>query len=186
MPERLALILQGMLRKDPAQRYSMGLDLAADLARIFRDLDDVENEDVLRQKFDTLKNLEFFQSFTDVDIWELVRACDWRKYKEGEYIIKEGDEDYSFYILLNGIVNVEKNGHHIDYLQVGDCFGEMGYITKGKRTASVKANADVYLIQVNAATLDRANEGTQLRFFKVFVKTLAERLTETTSVLTKV
>jgi len=185
VPERLELILQRMLHKDPAQRYSMGLDLAAELALIFKDLDSVENEDALRQKFEILKNLRFFQSFTDVDIWELVRACDWRKYKKGEYIIQEGDEDYSFYILLTGIVSVEKNGHHIDYLQVGDCFGEMGYITKAKRTASVIANADVYLIQVNAATLDRANEGTQLRFFKVFVKTLAERLTDTTSELAK-
>lgn len=183
VPERLALILQRMLHKDPAQRYSMGLDLAADLALLFEDLDKVENEDALRQKFELLKNLKFFQSFTDVDIWELVRACDWRRYETGEFVIREGDEDYSFYILLTGIVSVEKNGRHIDYLQVGDCFGEMGYITKGKRTASVKANGDVYLVQVNAATLDRANEGTQLRFFKIFVKTLAERLTDTTSVL---
>ena len=186
VPERLELILQRMLHKDPAQRYSMGLDLAADLALIFEDLDRVENEDIQRDKYEIIKNLRFFQNFTDVDIWELVRAVDWRKYKEGDYIIREGDVDYSFYILLAGIVNVEKNGHHIGYLQVGDCFGEMGYITKGKRTASVKANGDVYLIQVNASTLDRANEGTQLRFFKVFVKILAERLTDTTSELAKV
>ena len=185
VPERLALILQRMLHKDPAQRYSMGLDLAADLAKIFTDLDKVENEDIQREKFEVLKNQRFFESFTDVDLWELVRTCNWRKFEKGEYIIREGDEDYSFYILLAGIVSVEKNGRHIDYLQIGDCFGEMGYITKGKRTASVKANGDVYLVQVNAATLDRANEGTQLRFFKVFVKTLAERLTDTTSELTR-
>ena len=185
VPERLESILMRMLEKNPAQRYSMGLDLAADLALVFEDLESVENEDIQREKFKVLKDLRFFQSFTDVDIWELVRAVDWHKFKEGEYIIREGDEDYSFYILLAGIVSVEKKGHHINYLQIGDCFGEMGYITKGKRSASVKANGDVYLIQVNASTLDRANEGTQLRFFKVFVNTLAERLTDTTSELAK-
>jgi eukaryotic-like serine/threonine-protein kinase len=185
IPERLALILQRMLHKESAQRYSMGLDLASDLALIFEDLEEVDNEDVLRQKFDVIKQLRFFQTFTDVDIWELMRACDWRKYKKGDYIIQEGDEDHSFYILLSGIVSVEKNSLHIDHLQAGDCFGEMGYLTKAKRTASVKANADVSLIQVNASTLDRASESMQLRFLKVFVKTLVARLTDTTSELAR-
>lgn len=185
IPEQLESIMSRMLHKEPEQRYSMGLDLASDLALIFKDLDDADNEDALRQKFEIVKKLRFFQSFSDVDIWELMRACDWRKYKQDEYIIKEGDEDHSFYILLSGIVSVEKNGLDIEHLQVGDCFGEMGYLTKTKRTASVRANSDVSLIQVNASTLDRANESTQLRFLKVFVQTLVARLTETTSVLAK-
>ena len=185
VPEQLESIMHGMLHKESDQRYSMGLDLASDLAFIFKDLDDADNEDALREKFEIVKKLRFFQSFSDVDIWELMRACDWRKYVQGEYIIKEGDEDHSFYILLSGIVSVEKNGLDIEHLQVGDCFGEMGYLTKTKRTASVRANSDVSLIQVNASTLDRANESTQLRFLKVFVQTLVARLTETTSVLAK-
>jgi hypothetical protein len=43
----------------------------------------------------------------------------------------------------------------------------------------------VSLIKVNAATLDRANEATQLRFLKVFVRTVVERLKQTTSILTQ-
>lgn len=185
IPEQLESILKRMLHKDSKQRYSMGLDLAADLALVFDDLDEADDEDVLRQKFEDIKNLRFFESFSDVDIWELMRACDWRRFKQDQYIIQEGDEDHSFYILLSGIVNVEKNELSIDHLQAGDCFGEMGYLTKTKRTASVRANSDVSLIQVNATTLDRANESTQLRFLKVFVKTLVARLTDTTSVLAK-
>tara|TARA_R110002074_G_scaffold49712_1_gene126821 strand:- start:81210 stop:82487 length:1278 start_codon:yes stop_codon:yes gene_type:complete len=185
VPEQLESILKHMLHKEPGQRYSMGLDLASDLALIFQDLDDVDNEDELKQKFEAIKKLRFFEGFSDVDIWELMRACDWRKYIKDEYIIQEGDEDHSFYILLSGIVSVEKNGLSIDHLQAGDCFGEMGYITKTKRTASVRSSSDVSLIKVNASTLDRANESTQLRFLKVFVKTLAARLTDTTSVLAK-
>ena len=185
IPEQLESIMKRMLHKESVQRYSMGLDLASDLALIFQDLDDMDNEDALKQKFEAIKNLRFFDSFSDVDIWELMRACDWHKYKKDEYIIQEGDEDHSFYILLSGIVSVEKNKLSIDHLQAGDCFGEMGYITKTKRTASVRSSSDVSLIQVNAATLDRANESTQLRFLKVFVKTLVARLTDTTSVLAK-
>ena len=185
VPEGLEYALNRMLKKKADKRYSMGLDLAADLALIFEDLDRVENQDSLRDKFETVQNLGFFQGFTDADIWELVRACDWHNYPKGTSIIKEGEEDHSFYIVLSGLVSVEKNGQKIDSLQEGDCFGEMGYLTKAKRSASVIANTDVALIQVNASTLDRAEEGTQLRFLKIFVKTLIGRLADTTSVLSQ-
>lgn len=185
VPEGLEYALNRMLKKKADKRYSMGLDLAADLALIYEDLDRVENQDSLRDKFETVQNLGFFQGFTDADIWELVRACDWHNYPKGTSIIKEGEEDHSFYIVLSGLVSVEKNGQKIESLQEGDCFGEMGYLTKAKRSASVIATTDVALIQVNASTLDRAEEGTQLRFLKIFVKTLIGRLADTTSVLSQ-
>ncbi len=185
VPEGLEYALKRMLKKKPDKRYNMGLDLAADLALIFEDLDSVENQDTLRDKFESVQKLGFFQGFTDADIWELIRACDWHKYPANAHIIKEGEEDHSFYIVLSGLVSVEKNGQHLDSLQEGDCFGEMGYLSKAKRSASVIAKTDVSLIQVNASTLDRAAEETQLRFLKVFVKTLIERLADTTSILTK-
>ncbi len=185
VPEGLEYALKRMLKKSPDKRYNMGLDLAADLALIFEDLDSVENQDSLRDKFETVQKLGFFQGFTDADIWELIRACDWHKYPSNTHIIKEGEEDHSFYIVLSGLVTVEKNGQQIDSLQEGDCFGEMGYLANAKRSASVIAKTDVSLIQVNSSTLDRAAEETQLRFLKVFVKTLIGRLTETTAILTQ-
>jgi eukaryotic-like serine/threonine-protein kinase len=185
IPEGLEYALKRMLKKSPDKRYNMGLDLAADLALIFEDLDSVENQDSLRDKFETVQNLGFFQGFTDADIWELIRACDWHKYPINTHIIKEGEEDHSFYIVLSGLVIVEKNGQQIDSLQEGDCFGEMGYLANAKRSASVIAKTDVSLIQVNSSTLDRAAEETQLRFLKVFVKTLIGRLADTTYILTQ-
>lgn len=185
VPEGLEYALKRMLKKSPDKRYNMGLDLAADLALIYEDLDSVESQDALRDKFETVQNLGFFQGFNDADIWELIRACDWHKYPKDTHIIKEGEEDHSFYIVLSGLVTVEKNGQQIDSLQEGNCFGEMGYLAKAKRSASVIAKTDVSLIQVNASTLDRAAEETQLRFLKVFVKTLIGRLADTTSILTQ-
>jgi len=185
LPEHLEYILGRMLKKSPRKRYASGLDLAADLSLLFEDLDAVDTEDSLREKFEALKGLGFFKSLTDADIWELVRACAWDKIPAGTTIIKEGDLDHSFYILLSGVVAVEKQGRLVGALQEGDCFGEMGYLSKSKRTATVKAKTDVSFIKVNAATLDRAAEGTQLRFLKAFVNTLMERLVDTTSALAR-
>ena len=183
LPEGLSYSLKRMLKKNPKKRYAMGLDLAADLAVIFEDLDSVSTEDSLREKFSRIEDLGFFKGFTDADIWELLRACTWQNYPTGTSVIKEGESDHAFYIVLSGVVGIEKNGHQVDILQEGDCFGEMGYLARAQRTATVVAKTDVSLMRVNASTIDRAATDTQLRFLKVFVRTLINRLSETTQSL---
>lgn len=185
LPEGLDYTLKRMLKKKPDKRYASGLDLAADLALIFEDLDKVETEDDLKTKFEILKNTGFLKGFTDADIWELVRASKWKTYPKGKTIIREGDLDDSFYILLSGVVSIDKSGQHIGNLQEGDCFGEMGYLSQTERTATVTSKTEVALIKVNSSNLDRAEEGTQLRFLKAFVGTVINRLEHTTSILTQ-
>lgn len=185
VPEGLDYVLNRTMKRKNSKRYASGLDLAADLALIFDDLEKIDTQDALRKKFNTLKELGFFKGFTDGEIWELVRASNWGSYPPGEVIIREGDVDDSFYILLAGMVDIRKDGQHVDTLQEGDCFGEMGFLSRTERTATAIAKTNVSLIRVNASTLDRAEEATQLRFLKVFVNTVGERLKQTTSILTQ-
>lgn len=185
LPEGLDYTLKRMLKKKPDKRYSSGLDLAADLALIFEDLEIVETQDDLKEKFEILKNTGFMKGFTDSDIWDLVRANKWQNYPAGTVIIKEGDIDDSFYILLSGVVSIDKNGQYIGNLTEGDCFGEMGYLSRTERTATVTSKTEVSLVKVNSSSLSRAEESTQLRFLKAFVGTVINRLEQTTSVLTQ-
>lgn len=184
LPEGLEYILTRMMKKKNTKRYGTGLDLAADLALLFDDLEKIESEDALRAKFDSLHGLGFFREFSDADIWSLVRASNWDTYPPGHVIIEEGESDNAFYILLAGQADIRKHGRVIETLKEGDCFGEMGFLSAIQRTATVTARTDVSLIRVNKSTLDRAEETTQLRFFKVFVGIIIERLKQTTGVLT--
>ena len=186
LPEGLAYTVRRMLKKRPQERYQSGLDLAADLAIVYEDLDSLPGQDPLREKFALIKQLAFFRGFSDADLWELLRACQWQDYPPGTEIITEGEADQSFYIIISGVVAIEKNGRHVESLQDGMCFGEMGYLSKARRTASVIAKAECSVMKVNAETIDSANQSTQLRFHKVFVKTLIERLTYTTGLLTEI
>ncbi len=185
LPEELNYTMGRMIKKNPDERYGTGLDLAADLALIFEDLDTVADEDGLREKFGAIKNLGFFKGFSDADIWELIRACTWQTFSPGNSIIREGDMDNSFYIVLSGVVIIEKDGSVVNILQEGDCFGEMGFLTRARRIASAIARTDVSLMKVNDSTIDRAADGTQLRFHKAFVRTLIERLTDATTLLSQ-
>ena len=185
LSKELRYVLGRMLRKDPDERYSTGLDLAADLATIFEDLDAVADEDGLREKFGTIKSLGFFKGFSDGDIWELIRACTWQTYSPNESIIHQGDMEHSFYIILSGVVIIEQDASVVNILGEGDCFGEMGYLARARRIASAVARTDVSLMKVNDTTIDRAAEATQLRFHRAFVRTLIERLTVATSLVSK-
>jgi len=185
IPEGLEYVLGRMLKKKSSKRYSSGLDVAADIALIFDDLEKLESEDSLRDKFDSLKRLGFFRGFNDAEIWGLVRASNWQSYTPGQVIIREGDSDHSFYILLSGVVSVEKDGQAVDSLKEGDCFGEMGFLSRTERTASVIAKTDTSIIQLNASTLERADQSTQIRFLKVFVETVIDRLKHTTAIMTQ-
>ena len=185
LSKELRYALGRMLRKDPDERYSTGLDLAADLATIFEDLDAVADEDGLREKFGTIKSLGFFKGFSDGDIWELIRDCTWQTYSPNESIIHQGDMEHSFYIILSGVVIIEQDASVVNILGEGDCFGEMGYLARARRIASAVARTDVSLMKVNDTTIDRAAEATQLRFHRAFVRTLIERLTVATSLVSK-
>lgn len=186
LPEGLDYVVRRMLMKDVNARYATGLDLAADLAVIFEGLDSIHDEGALKEKFETVKHLGFFREFLDSEIWELIRASDWQTYAKGSVIIQEEDMDDAFYVILSGVVTIDKNGRRVGALQQGDCFGEMGYLARTQRSASVTAKTDVSIMRINANTIDRASMGAQLRFLKVFVKVLIERLSDTTSALTHV
>ncbi len=181
VPPELARIVMRALAKDCAVRYQMGAELAADLAHAFDNLLEVPRENISEQeKFGAVKQLDFFQGFPDAEIWEIVRAGRWQDYAADAEVIVEGDIDDSFYIIVHGEVKVRKNHRDLRSLFAGDCFGEMGYLTKTRRTASIFANGPTSLLKLNASVISQASLNCQVRFLKVFLRTLIHRLSVTT------
>jgi CRP-like cAMP-binding protein len=78
--------------------------------------------------------------------------------------------------LVTGNVNVSRAGGVVTRFSSGDCFGEMGYVSRTKRTASIQTANDVSLIRINEAQMEQASESCQLRFHKAFLHTLIDRL----------
>ena len=70
-------------------------------------------------------------------------------------------------------------------LNEGDCFGEMGYLNKIKRTATVTAKVPVSLMKVNSTLIEQVTAECQLRFYKVFLRVLIDRLSKTTEMVVK-
>ncbi len=182
-PEIVETIIRRALEKNPDRRYRMGLDMASDLSMAFTHLEQPQEEVSLKDQFENVKMLDFFRGFPDSEIWEIIRAGVWIEADVDETVVVEGDGEDSFYIIISGDVAVSKQGTHVGCLGEGDCFGEMGYLSRIKRTATVTAQGPVSLLKVNATLIEQVTSDCQLRFYKVFMKTLIERLSVTTNLM---
>ena len=181
LPKGLQNIVSRALAKKIDDRYRMGMDLASDLSRAFEHLLETPHEQITEQeRFNMVKKLDFFTGFPDAEVWEIVRAGSWQKYDTGEQIIIEGELDDSFYIIADGEVSVRKSGKDLRSLVKGDCFGEMGYLARTKRTATIVAKGRTALLKVNSTVINQVSLNCQVRFLKVFLRTLIHRLSVTT------
>ena len=52
-----------------------------------------------------------------------------------EEIIREGDMDDRFYVVVAGDCNVLRHGRTVGHLGTGDCFGEASYVPGARRSA---------------------------------------------------
>ncbi|MGD9341592.1 MAG: serine/threonine-protein kinase [Chromatiales bacterium] len=176
IPEQLEQTVAMCMQKEPEKRFKTGVDLAADLTRIFQGLKKQNDRVDKQQRYETLRRLRFFHEFSHAEIWELLRASDWHDYENGEEIVREGERDDRFYVIVRGGVHVEQQDRVVGKLGPGDCFGESSYVLGARRTATIRAADTVALICVSSSLLEQASSACQLRFNKVFLRTLIRRL----------
>jgi eukaryotic-like serine/threonine-protein kinase len=185
LPPILERIVAKCLEKSTDRRYRMGLDLASDLSMAFTHLERPQENIPAREKFELVKMLDFFRGFPDSEIWEIIRASVWQDASAGEVVIKEGDIDDAFFIIIDGSANVTKQNLMLGRLKAGDCFGEMGYLNKTRRSATVTAEGPLALMKVNATLIEQVSMECQLRFSRVFLRVLSDRLAKTTDLFVR-
>jgi CRP-like cAMP-binding protein len=158
----------------------MGLNMAADLSLAF-DYIDAPLEDLdEKERFSQVQQLEFFQGFSEAEIWEIIRSCVWQEFEAGQEVVVQGDVDEAFYVIVAGDVDVYREDKRIGRIKAGDCFGEMGYLANTERIATIRAKDAVRLLKINSTVIDQLSVGCQLHFNKVFLRTLVKRLSLTT------
>jgi serine/threonine protein kinase len=178
LPPRIDAIVMRALQKDTARRYQTWEEFAHDLATALGAEDKPGRGFAESAKFDTLRKLEFFRQFTDVELWEVMRIASWRQHPRDTVLIRENDIGSSFFILIAGEVRVVKQERQLNVLTAGECFGEMAYLGKQKfqRSASVVALSDILVIEIRAETLSKASDLCRHHFHGAFLELLVDRL----------
>lgn len=182
--ESLAAVVGRALEKKCETRYQHGQEIVTDLALVLEELQ--QSQQVLstalteEERFHTARALHFFEDFSDAELSEALAEASLERYKRGDTIITEGAFQDGFFVLLSGAVSVTKHHKEICTLQEGECFGEMGFLSDGKRRTSVTAIGPVLALRFDSAIAEWASLPCQIRFSKVFQRTLIERLDRTT------
>jgi eukaryotic-like serine/threonine-protein kinase len=177
-PVAVDAIVKRALEKDIAKRFQTWEEFAQALADTFTNLQKPEEIVPETEKFSILRNLEFFMTFQDVDLWQVLRISNWVRYSAGDPVITEGEVGTAFCVLAAGEVKITKQGKLLNILRVGECFGEMAYLGKRafQRTASVTAVNDITVIEISAEALAQATEGCKHAFNAAFLELLVGRL----------
>ncbi len=184
LPSAVTDIVQHCIKKNPANRYTSLTELAQDLSRANERLDfKVNTESSDARKFTIMKRLSFFQDFTDVELWELLRISKWRRFTNNKKLLAEGKIGSSCFILASGEARIMKNDAFLGQIEAGQPFGEMAYISgqNKPRTANVVSNTDVLVLKIKNDALTQASDPLRTKFNQVLLKILAERLEKTSA-----
>ncbi|MEN7342946.1 MAG: protein kinase [Pseudomonadota bacterium] len=174
--DQLENIVAVLLQKAPEKRYANGLALAAELTHVYQDLRAKADQFDNQEQFDLLRQLSFFHDFSHSEIWEVLRAGELSEYETDDDIVREGEIDDRFYIIVSGDAGVIAAGRQVGSLGRGDCFGESSYLSEAKRNASIRATSPMKVLRVSSTLMEQVSSSCQLRFNKVFLRSLIERL----------
>jgi eukaryotic-like serine/threonine-protein kinase len=176
IPEELEEVVKRALQKAPDNRYRTGNEFAAELTRVHQKLraSQVEIDD--EERFAVMRKLRFFHDFSHGEIREVMRAGVWTECQPGDSVLRPGDIDDRFYIVVSGTVRLSRGGDIIGRVPAGGCFGEAGYAEGSRRDTVAEAESAVTMLKITATLLEQSSVSCQLRFHKVFVRELIGRL----------
>ena len=179
IPRSVDHIVKKAMAKDLEHRYQEWDEFALELADAFRNEGmEADNQFADSEKFNTLRGMPFFKSFSDVEIWEVARFSKWEALPPGQVILREGEDGDHFCIIASGQVKVTRRNKLLNILDTGECFGEMAYLGEDKRRgADVSTMSDSKVITIPTAALATASDATRHQFDSAFLSILVERLT---------
>ncbi|WP_290730305.1 cyclic nucleotide-binding domain-containing protein [Halobacteriovorax sp. JY17] len=97
----------------------------------------------------------------------------------GEYLIREGEESAQMYYLQSGSMAVYKvkggAEHQIGTIYSGELVGEMSFLDKEPRSASVKAISEAKLLVIPVEKFEKYFND-QPSWYRALIHTLLERL----------
>jgi len=180
LPEGLNAILKRALEKDLYSRYRNGAEFAKDLAAVRYHIvdDDVAVQDT--RHFEKLRKLDFFVEFENVELWEILRISVWRQIAPQVAIIREGEANRLFGMLIEGYVEVSIAGRSLCRLGAGEVIGEVAYLhpTRDERSATVVTLENSLFLEINASALALASEELQERMRTALLGRMIDRMRE--------
>lgn len=108
-----------------------------------------------------LAKTELFADLSPELVKAVAKVTEFREYKPGSKIVRQGDEGSELFIIASGSVNVLIEDYAlwteqvVLSLEAGQSFGESSLLTKERRSATVQAKEDTVCAVLSAANFER-------------------------------
>ena len=144
----------------------------------------------MMEGFDFLKRLPLFEELSLEDLKSLYHLCELRPFSFGEALIRAGQPAPALFILVEGVLDVRSAATAkaapgtVARLQPGAHLGELGLIDDSPSNVDVVAAAPGRVLRLDKVGLQRAlaaSDALAVKIFRVFLRTMAARLRETTA-----
>lgn len=113
---------------------------------------DIKSDDLMRN-LEIVSSIDFFEKIPLKRICDLIRCVKEVKYKQGDFVLREGTKGNKFFVLKKGVCKIysRKLGREFSkFVYPGDHFGESAVMGDGIRLANVVCETDSYLLEINA------------------------------------
>ena len=176
--EQMDMVIRKAMEKDLYSRYKNGAEFAKDLSAVRYKIIDENDAQLDTSRFSMLRRQAFFTEFDDVELWEVLRISVWRNVSGYVRLIKEGDTEQRFGVLLEGRVELSVAGRRVMELGAGTIFGELAWLDRlnHRQSMSVVSLEPLTYLEINPAALVLATEEMQELFRREVASVVTHRL----------
>ncbi len=176
-------VVRRALAKQAGDRFAGWDEFAAALSSLIADhhVPRGQLQEVLdSERFTLLRSLEFFTSFGDVELWEVVRRARWERFGFGHRLYRKGELGQSFHILANGGVDIFREGEKVAHLGGGTSVGEMAYLAPSpdlrRHSADLVVTESTTTISFTPESMAQFSPACRHLFDEAFIRVLVRRL----------
>lgn len=132
----------------------------------------------------------FLDGATEVDWQRLAGAGSRQRFRAGDVVVAQGDDDRSLMIVLDGrlqtVIGSGRKQRRLSTIGAGSVLGELGFLDGAPRSASVVAETDVEVLRLefeDFLVLSRAHTDLTFRVLLDLSRILAMRMRRLTDVV---
>lgn len=102
--------------------------------------------------------LGFFSALDDDALVDLLEVMDVVRLPKGKTVLRRFDAGDDVFVILAGSCEILRDDRRLSMLKAGDVFGEIGFFSRGVRTATVKTLEDCSLLRIPSGPLQELRE----------------------------
>jgi CRP-like cAMP-binding protein len=101
-------------------------------------------------KSDLIAHVPLFERCSKKELAAIAAIADQIERPEGKVVVREGELGREFWVLVDGAVEVTKDGKRIALLGAGDFFGEIALVSTVARTATVTTASPIRALVISS------------------------------------